>query len=612
MKSYEDTLIRLYDNGASSSKAGLVFDNNFNQDIEINPGAQIAFTSLSIPHNNNSIIIDGSNDQLDFQVTGSAGGQFQTSLPHRPDGITKDNADQFFRDMTDVMNAQLRTINTATGANNTKQIGQKILARPNSQEKKMEIVFKHGGTTAVNSKAATDHPGIQEVHGLVNQQRPRVSSADGTNRAWKRTAGTSAIDIGPDAGGVAGYVGHTEPINTACGVFDAYVLNLKFDDTNAGTGDANKCGLFIGLTQDLDKLKAGTLGNDDCDFAIRVQKPKRAADAANDANTIQVKTSKATNFVNSTFHINEAELNAIIHGGGGGVGQQSDLRDNPRLGFVVESDATNSRTSLKFIKYEQLGANGLNPQTFTRRLMAQIIDLPLRDPLTNKDLLYYPVIGVLGSRLMSSVDASFVNDEAFNMWGNVRYNPDPFRLYQDNLNDNQGSSNTDNENALTDPYPMASKQITSYNVTIHPDVAKFLGYTGTQSGGVLGPIIAQDADFLAGLAFSPINNADTFIVESLSLPLKTFDGLTLFEDQPGQLQQFSRRNVLYYIPESETILSEDTGILQYESPEKIFLDIQNKNKMLVRNLKIRVTDQNYVALSTHGPSSVVIVIRNYN
>ena len=198
------------------------------------------------------------------------------------------------------------------------------------------------------------------------------------------------------------------------------------------------------------------------------------------------------------------------------------------------------------------------------------------------------------------------------MWGNVRYNPDPFRLYQDNLNDNQGSSNTDNENALTDPYPMASKQITSYNVTIHPDVAKFLGYTGTQSGGVLGPIIAQDADFLAGLAFSPINNADTFIVESLSLPLKTFDGLTLFEDQPGQLQQFSRRNVLYYIPESETILSEDTGILQYESPEKIFLDIQNKNKMLVRNLKIRVTDQNYVALSTHDPSSVVIVISNYN
>jgi len=610
MKSYEDTLIRLYDSGASSGKAGLVFDNNFAQDIEVNPGAQIAFASLSIPHNNNSIVIDGSNDQLDFQITGSAGGQFQTSLPHRPDGVNKDNADQFFRDMTDQMNAQLRTINTATGANNVKQTGQKILAQPdNGNEKKMNIQFKHGGTTNINSKSADDHPGIQEVYGLVNQQRPRVSASDAVFRAWKRSPGTSAIDIGADAGGVAGYAGHTEPINTACGVFDAYVMNLKFDDTNAGTGDANKCGLFIGLTRDLDKLKAGTLGNDDCDFAIRIQQPKRAADAAAAANFIQVKTSKATNFVNSAFHIEETELTPLRSG----IGLQVDLKDNPRLGFVVESDDTNSRTSLKFIKYKRLGNAGTVPQTFTRELLTQIIDLPLRDPVTNKDLLYYPVIGVLGSRLETN-DAggnAFIHDEAFNMWGNVRFNPDPFRLYQDTKNNNQGSSNTDNENALTSPYPMASKVITTYSVTLHPDVAKFLGYIGDQASGNLGSQTATDASYLAGLPFSPINNADTFIVESLSLPLKTYDGLTLFEDQPGLLQQFSRRNVLYYIPESESILSADTGILQYETPEKIYLDIQNKNKMLIRNLKVRVTDQNYVAISTQGPSSVVLVIRNY-
>ena len=609
VKQFSDTLIRLHDPGTLATKSGLIFDNNFNTDIEILPGAQIALCNISMPYSNKQLVVTGNNAQLAFKVTGSAGGAFPTcEFPHRPDGVDKNNFTQFFRDTSDRMNAFLRSNNQVNQQNNTKQTGMRIFVGQNEQNQ-VTFDFLNGGTTLFDG---TKPGALQKIPG-GNEfvTRPRRVATE-TERTIKKLipgagAGGSTTSLDISAGTQVGYIAHTQPICTGCGFYHAQIYNLEFDAT-AGVGDI--CGLLIGLTDDLDKINADTLSDADLNFAIRIQQPKRTngnkGSTTNDPtearNQFNVKTSKAGVFqVNAGgFGITDTEISALSD-----TGNTAGIGNNPYVGFVVEGDPTNTKTLLKFIYYEHAGGG-----QFNRRELA-VVDLDIRDN-SFKDKKYYPVISVLGtdkfknSQAAPNGGAGFVHGEQLKHWGRVAYNPDPFHLFVAGQSEHGDSDIGVPAQSLTLPIPATSQTFTNFEIDMHPEMASFLGFQSevlTQR--------AVQASFVADAQFKPSHNADMYIVEPLNIPLKSYDGLEINKEIAGGIQQFGRRNVLYYVPEAESILNEESGIVQYEPDEKIFLDIQNKQTMLLRNIKIRVTDQFYQPIGTVGPSELIIVVRNY-
>lgn len=635
VKQFSDTLIRLHNSGTSDSKPGLVFDNNFNTDIEVNPGAQIALSSLSMPYANQNLVISGNNDTLAFKVTGSAGGSFQTcAFPHEADGINKGNFAKFFRDTSDRMNAFLRTVNSVTGGSNTKQTGMRIVVRQNEQSK-TSFQFRHGGTTNFNGTTSGD---IQKLPGGNEfTTRPRRTAGESENSIKKLITGggpgpsQTSLDIGSVDGSQPGYIAHVQPICTGCGFFHGQIYNFIFDEAAAGRATPDICGLLIGLTDNVEKINLNTLTDADLTHAIRIQQPKRTAahsgplgvgavdDPNASRNRFHIKTQKSGNFSeNGGGHgITDNEIANIVKntanpsGGTQMLSHTLGIRDNPYFGFVIEGDATNSKTVIKYIYYQKRAGTAGDGQF--DRIVLHEQDLPLRDT-QNKDKLYYPVIAVVGSdNAISNIGAQpstgvggylpGLAGSGLKAWGRVQYNPDPYHK----VIPSDAETKDREDNQLTLPIPSASAIPTNYELVMNESVSNFLGFT--QSTLIQGPVI--EAFFEGFNSFKPGHNADMYIVEPLNIPLKTYDGLELLDDDAGSLQQFGRRNVLYYVPEAETILNEDSAIVQYDAREKIFLDIQNQQKLVLRNIKIRVTDEFYQPIGTVGPSELVLVIRNF-
>ena len=95
----KQTLIRL----TSNSNDGL-FDCNFQDEIYVNPNSKLALQSLSLNKSMENITIDGSNDQIRFQIDQAFG--FHT-IHLNPALYTKNSLKTLFEEMTIKMNSKL-------------------------------------------------------------------------------------------------------------------------------------------------------------------------------------------------------------------------------------------------------------------------------------------------------------------------------------------------------------------------------------------------------------------------------------------------------------------------------------------------------------------------
>ena len=106
------------------------------------------------------------------------------------------------------------------------------------------------------------------------------------------------------------------------------------------------------------------------------------------------------------------------------------------------------------------------------------------------------------------------------------------------------------------------------------------------------------------------NDANTYIIESQSFTLDSYDsyGLTLQERRANS--GGSRRNILATIPIGEKPTgTAGGGIIQYEPANLYYIAIKNRGEIVTRQLRFRLLNNQYERISTEGLTQMVILIK---
>ena len=90
----------------------------------------------------------------------------------------------------------------------------------------------------------------------------------------------------------------------------------------------------------------------------------------------------------------------------------------------------------------------------------------------------------------------------------------------------------------------------------------------------------------------------------LNIKLDSYDSFT--PDNVGG----GRKNILAPIPISEQIIDNQTGLVQYQPNEMLFISLNNEFKFDIRQLRLRVVDTQYNEVNNAGFSSLNLVIRD--
>jgi len=109
-------------------------------------------------------------------------------------------------------------------------------------------------------------------------------------------------------------------------------------------------------------------------------------------------------------------------------------------------------------------------------------------------------------------------------------------------------------------------------------------------------------------ATSLFDREDSYIVESMTLPLLSYNSSI---DRSNTTFQTSiqtngeRKNILMTIPQHT-----DSGLCQYEPNEIVYIDIKNNEKLNIRNLELRVLDNNFQPIRIVGEADMTLLIDN--
>ena len=99
--------------------------------------------------------------------------------------------------------------------------------------------------------------------------------------------------------------------------------------------------------------------------------------------------------------------------------------------------------------------------------------------------------------------------------------------------------------------------------------------------------------WVADNVFEPSGASDCYAIEVLSIPLESYDGIA------GH-----KRNILHYIP-----VENQDKIIAYEPENQNFIEINNRNPISLRHLRMRVLSNNLLPIETVGTSSLALIIR---
>ena len=208
----------------------------------------------------------------------------------------------------------------------------------------------------------------------------------------------------------------------------------------------------------------------------------------------------------------------------------------------------------------------------------------VRTPTTDMGLNLKPVVAFFGSKSTTQVT-------------NVRFTATP---YGDDLP--QGTHfNEDNVSELTAPPRPPNRRTDDPNKLVFQSlsVAEFLGFNN-QSIPLFGTIPSPQfgLSYISDHEFAIPQEADAMLVQLLSLNLESYDSYADINESGGQ-----RSNLLAVIPQTN-----DTGKIVYQANPLIFLELNNKDSINLRNISLRVVREDYQQIPTIGLNTVVLII----
>ncbi len=157
---------------------------------------------------------------------------------------------------------------------------------------------------------------------------------------------------------------------------------------------------------------------------------------------------------------------------------------------------------------------------------------------------------------------------------------------EDNLIEDLGVS------AIPTPSPQPSKNFLEFKGV---SLSRFLGFDNLRIP-VSGTIFKNEVDYVADNNFEPTDISDTFLIEALNLKLDSYDGFSS-----------ERRNILSVIPASD-----ETNRILYDSSYPVFIDLNNRNDIELRNLRFRLLKNDLSPITIRGLAIMTILIQDGN
>ena len=175
----------------------------------------------------------------------------------------------------------------------------------------------------------------------------------------------------------------------------------------------------------------------------------------------------------------------------------------------------------------------------------------------------------------------------------VRLTPSPYSVTQLVDNDEQG---------LSVP-PTSSPSASAKNSLAFEseEVALFLGFISQNVPAPGEPdIVGAEVNFIANFQNHIAQEADAILVELQNLQIESFDSFSNTATPTGG----QRRNLLSVIPATNV-----TNNIVYEPPYPTFLDLNNKDPIYLRNLRVRCVRTDYTEIAIIGLATLVILIK---
>lgn len=148
------------------------------------------------------------------------------------------------------------------------------------------------------------------------------------------------------------------------------------------------------------------------------------------------------------------------------------------------------------------------------------------------------------------------------------------------------------------PKPIAGVKSKNYINFLSAELSTFLGFTSMRQpqSGVFDIVFPT---FVAERAFNIPEFADTYMIQMLNLNVESYDSYSK-NKQGGQ-----RQNILAVLPSTS-----NTGSFVYEPNYPTFLDLDNKEHLSLRNLKMRIIYGDYSAIAAKGVGSIILLIKD--
>lgn len=540
------------------------FDGFLNQEIDIPEKSQLALQSAVFETQPETVVIDGTNDDISFQTANATGTQ-TIKLSHTdgqagaPDNYNESNSQLFFDDITNKINANMKIINP-------NQIGKQFRMKTHA-DGKVEASFQ---TSAFNNRAGELDSNISKVGGndslLLN-----ASDQLGSTSATNNIAGADKY---------SSFTYFNFPITKGAGIFRFQLTKLtRLSATESG-----------GFTVALSKRNphTATAAFTDSDIVAGIQ----VLDVS-DANMTGAAPTVAlpySTIVDGVATVSTLNTNAV----GGQLGftkktlpifTAGDSR-NDHIELAITGNDDSSATS------ECSGAN-IEMNVYRR---TNDTDLIGSNPFVKNRLTTTPY----ATNLQSGDDLyAYVFIHGVFTGGTYNCRLQTPRFTADPFMENENPSGVLLQDVVETDIIVGVKPDPPRNRnTLHTidfgqqEVYEWLGYNiGLQDGQS-----GTNVSFKAQNVFGALITADAFLVQLLNLKVESYD---------AHVTKQSRQNILSVIPAD----NENNRII-YEPNNLLFIDLDNKFPLKISNLRLRIVRQDYSEVPTRNLSSITLIIKS--
>ena len=565
-----------------------IFNGKFDQDVRIKQGSDIAFQSLTLERAADNLVVSSGNQSIDFSSTGFPP-QSQQALVEKGNYEQADLA-SLMKNITNAMNKSCSMTAVDDSGDNKNQMNLQWNASIDENEDKSVIECKRSLFFPI-SQWNVSEAYYNTAFGSLRNIPVLQGVADAAE-----VAQTTERGLGRDTAGASGVLNESYIFTTIPFIKSTGALRVRLARMVVGTADRPAATIGLVNIDGLTKLRNATITIEDLVYAIRVDEPS-ANPAQGGYSSIRTKGSAAF---------------TSLQVGGNLVKPEN---------FAEDDDAND----IFEIRIDSGKIQGSLFQSSTEKT-----DFPDATGVTEGEDLY-PVIFFHMDINSVALDMTQVSLDPFG-------DPDDFpnQIIKDN------PFKEPLVTTLIGPVPFLLANLgTAFTpqVTMSKEMALFLGYksaslvnfagvdTFVSEGGLLTTTklsnlqvspAGGDGTYTFNVSFAITSpnvvsnaiNGDSYLVDTQTFTLDSFDSYGLSQGQRDANSGGSRRNLLAVIPVVEqNIVNSPNTRVQYEPNTLDYIAIKNKSDIITRQIKMRLLNARYENVVTAGLAAMTILIR---